>query len=42
MKRTRYPSIAEDDLFVGTTVTIYARQYKITDYADDFTRKAYD
>ena len=27
------------DLFIGSTVTIYARQIKITGYSDDFTKK---
>lgn len=40
MKRTIYP-INESDLYVGATVTIYSRKYKIIDYADEFTKKAY-
>ena len=42
MKRTRYPAVAEDELYAGTTVTIFSRQFKILDYADEFTRKAFD
>ena len=41
MKRTKYPQIQESDLFVGATVTVYARQFKIVDYADEFTKKAF-
>ena len=41
LKRTKYPQISESDLFVGATVTIYSRQFKIVSYADDFTKKAF-
>jgi nucleoside-diphosphate kinase len=41
LKKTKYPLIEEEDLFLGATVTIYSRQYKIIDYADDFTKKAF-
>jgi len=30
------------DLFVGAVVTIYSRQLKIVDYADQFTRKNFE
>eukprot|EP00347_Sterkiella_histriomuscorum_P013690 403363739 len=42
LKRTRYPQVSEEDLYVGSTITVFSRQYKIVDYADDFTRKAFD
>ena len=41
LKRTKYPSIGEADLHVGTTLTIYSRQFKVVAYADDFTRKSF-
>ena len=41
LKRTKYPSVSETDLYVGATVTIYARQFKIVGYADEFTQKAF-
>ena len=41
LKRTKYPQISEADLFLGATVTVYARQFKIVGYGDDFTRKAF-
>jgi nucleoside-diphosphate kinase len=43
LKRCRYPSIdtAEGNLYIGATVTVYSRQFKIVDYADDFTKKAF-
>lgn len=33
--------VAKDSLFVGSIVTVYARQLKITDYGDTATRKAF-
>ena len=42
LKRTRYPAISEEDLFLGATVTVFSRQYKLVEYADEFTRKAFD
>jgi nucleoside-diphosphate kinase len=41
LKRTRYPSVSEEELYLGATVTIYSRQYKVLDYADEFTKKAF-
>ena len=42
LKRTRYPTISEEDFYIGSTITVYSRQYKIVEYADDFTKKAFD
>ena len=33
--------VDQSQLYVGSIVTIYARQLKITDYGDTFTRKAF-
>jgi nucleoside-diphosphate kinase len=41
LKRTKYPQISEADLFIGSTITVYSRQFKILNYADEFTRKAF-
>jgi nucleoside-diphosphate kinase len=41
LKRTKYPQISEADLYLGNTITVYSRQFKILGYADDFTRKAF-
>ena len=38
LKRCVVPNVSLKDLFVGATVSVYARQLQITDYADDFTR----
>jgi len=37
LKKTEYPSIKLADLYIGATISIYSRQLKVTDYADDFT-----
>ena len=39
LKRCRYDSITTDMLYIGATVTVYSRQLKLLDYADEFTRK---
>jgi len=41
LKRMAYPDIKQDQLYVGSIVTVYARQLKITDYGDTFTRKQF-
>jgi nucleoside-diphosphate kinase len=38
LKRCAYPSVQLSDLYVGSQVTVYARQIKVLDYGDDFTR----
>ena len=35
-----YPSIRLEHLFVGATVTVYARQLRVVDFADEFTRRS--
>lgn len=42
LKRMKYPAVPEDELFVGATITIFSRQYKLTEYGDDFTKKAFE
>jgi nucleoside-diphosphate kinase len=39
LKRCAYPSIQLSDIYPGAQVTVYARQLKILDYADSFTRQ---
>ena len=39
LKRCRYDSITADMLYIGAVVTVYSRQLKLVDYADEFTRK---
>ncbi len=40
LKRCPVPTVRLQDLFIGAQVTIYSRQLKVIDYADNFTRKA--
>ena len=39
LKRCRYEAITADMLYIGAVVTVYSRQLKLIDYADEFTRK---
>jgi hypothetical protein len=41
LKRCEYPTVQLKDLFVGATVSVYSRQLKVVDYADEFTAKSY-
>ena len=41
LKRMAYPEISLKDLYVGSIVTVYARQLKLVDYGDTFTRKEF-
>lgn len=38
LKKCEYPSIQLGDLYIGATVSIYSRQLKVVDYADDYTQ----
>jgi len=40
LKRSEYPNVKLSDLYIQATVTILARQLKIVEYADAYTRKA--
>eukprot|EP01017_Pseudomicrothorax_dubius_P021420 TRINITY_DN2308_c0_g1_i2.p1 TRINITY_DN2308_c0_g1~~TRINITY_DN2308_c0_g1_i2.p1 ORF type:complete len:187 (-),score=44.58 TRINITY_DN2308_c0_g1_i2:700-1260(-) len=42
LKRCEYPSIQLKDLYIGSVVTVYARQLKVVDYADVFTRRQFE
>jgi len=42
LKRCEYPAITLNDLYVGAILTVYARQIKISDYADVYTRKRFE
>lgn len=39
LKKCSYPQLRQDDLFPGSTVTVYNRQLNITDYANAYTRQ---
>jgi len=38
LKRCSYPAVRLSDLYIGAQVSIYARQLKIVDYGDKFTK----
>lgn len=38
LKRLPVPEVGEASLFIGSIVTVHARQLKIVDYGDVFTR----
>eukprot|EP00218_Dolichomastix_sp_CCMP3274_P014427 CAMPEP_0170143832 /NCGR_PEP_ID=MMETSP0033_2-20121228/13157_1 /TAXON_ID=195969 /ORGANISM="Dolichomastix tenuilepis, Strain CCMP3274" /LENGTH=347 /DNA_ID=CAMNT_0010380303 /DNA_START=20 /DNA_END=1063 /DNA_ORIENTATION=+ len=40
LKRVVYPSVKVESLYVGSTITVYSRQLKITEYADNYTESA--
>lgn len=40
LKRCVYPSVKLENLYVGSTVTVYSRQLHVKDFADEFTRRA--
>jgi len=42
LKRCKYPSLKLADLFVGASVVVFARQLKVVNFADDFTRNELD
>lgn len=41
LKRMGCPNVAVGSLYVGSIVTVNARQLKIADYGDTFTRKKF-
>ncbi|KAF4727652.1 hypothetical protein FOZ63_005743 [Perkinsus olseni] len=38
LKRCEFPGVAAKDLHIGSMITVYSRQLKIVEYADEFTR----
>ncbi|KAF4673169.1 hypothetical protein FOL47_010877 [Perkinsus chesapeaki] len=38
LKRCEYPGVAAKDLYIGSMITVFSRQLKIVEYADEFTR----
>jgi nucleoside-diphosphate kinase len=39
LKRTDYPSITLEHLYIGSIVTVFSRNLTVADYADEFTRQ---
>ena len=42
LKRCEYQGANLEDLYIGSTITVYSRQLTVADYADDFTRKSFE
>jgi len=42
LKRMQVPSLPLADIFLGNTITVYARQLKVVEYADVFTRTRFE
>jgi len=42
LKRTESPGITQQDLIIGAIITVFARQLKIVDYGDVFTRQRFE
>lgn len=42
LKRCEYPGLNINELYLGTILTVYARQLKVADYGDVFTRKYFE
>jgi len=40
LKRSEYAEVSVDQMYIGSVMTVLARQLKIVDYADEHTRKA--
>ncbi|XP_051871032.1 nucleoside diphosphate kinase 7 isoform X4 [Pristis pectinata] len=39
LKRTKYDELRSEDLFVGSIITVYARQLRLVDYGDQYTAR---
>ena len=42
LKRTPYPDLQKLELIIGGTITIFSRQFKITNYADQYTQSVFE
>lgn len=42
LKRCEYSNVQMKDFFVGSVLNVYARQLKIIDFADEFTRTKFE
>merc|ERR1711959_797691 len=40
LKRSEYPGVSIEGLYIGSTVTVHSRQLKVVEYGDVHTRKA--
>jgi nucleoside-diphosphate kinase len=42
LKRCEYAGVNLEDLYIGSTITIYSRQLTVAEYADKFTRNSFE
>ena len=42
LKRTKYNGFNLDEMHIGAIVTVYSRQLKVIEFADEYTRKAFE
>lgn len=42
LKRTEMPGLSLKDLYIGSTLTVYSRQLVVKEYADLYTRTAFE
>lgn len=42
LKRCEYPQLQLKDIFVGAVLSIYSRQLKVIDFADEFTKTKFE
>ena len=42
LKRTEVPGLSLGDMYIGATVTVYSRQLVVKEYADLYTRNAFE
>ena len=40
LKRCKYEDLQADQLYIGSTITVYGRQLKLVEYGDEFTRNS--
>ncbi len=42
LKRTEIAGVSIGDLYIGSTITVYSRQLVVKEYADLYTRTAFE
>jgi len=40
LKRIKYDGVTLQQLYIGSTIVVYARQLRLIEYGDDFTRQS--
>mmetsp|Transcript_11333 Transcript_11333/g.11411 ORF Transcript_11333/g.11411 Transcript_11333/m.11411 type:complete len:136 (+) Transcript_11333:97-504(+) len=42
LKRSQYPNLTLEDLYLGAAISIYSRQLKVVEYGDTFTKSHFE